>query len=155
MAQILESTFHDAEPSSAVLTPGLHAAHVEMASDRSFRVRALGGQRMLAHLGDGVERALVEQCMRTGQLVIMTATESDVLILGALQTQQTFHREPDGTLRIESKRVEVLAEEELRLKTGASTLKLTQDGRVRIHGHRMLLDVTTNVRILSALVELP
>jgi hypothetical protein len=155
MAQPVESTLHDPAPSSALLSPGLHAAHVEMASDKSFRIRSVGGQRMLARLGDGVERTLVEQCMRSCQLVIVTATETDVLILGALQTQRTLHREPDGTLMIESERVELRAGKELRLQSGASALKLSEDGRVRINGHRMVLDVDTNVRVLSALVELP
>jgi hypothetical protein len=84
-----------------------------------------------------------------------TATATDVLILGALQTQRAFHREPDGTLMIESERVELRGEKELRLRSGASALKLTEDGRVRINGHRMVLDVDTSVRVLSALVELP
>jgi hypothetical protein len=56
---------------------------------------------------------------------------------------------------IESKRVEVRAEEEVQLKSGASAVKLREDGRVRINGHRMVLGVDTNVRVLSALVELP
>lgn len=155
MAQPIESKVLDTEPRSALLTPGLHAAHLEMASERSFRIRLLGGQRVLARLGDGVERELVEQCLRSNQLVIVTATETDVLILGALQTQRTFHREPDGTLMIESKRVEVRAEDEVQLRSGASAVKLREDGRVRINGHRMVLDVDTNVRVLSALVELP
>src|SRR5688572_12524260 len=132
MAQPLESTLHERGPQSAVLTPGLHAAYVEMASDKSFRIRSISGHRLLARLGDGVERALVEQCMRSNQLVIITAAETDVLILGALQTQRTFHREPDGTLLIESERVELRAEKELRLRTGASALKLQEDGKVRI-----------------------
>lgn len=155
MAQPLESTTHERGPQSAVLSPGLHAAFIEMASDKSFRIRSVNGQRMLARLGDGVERALVEQCMRSNQLVIITATDAEVLILGALQTQRTFHREPDGTLMIESERVELRAEKEVRLQTGASALKLNEDGKVRINGHRMVLDVDTNVRVLSALVELP
>jgi hypothetical protein len=155
MAQPLESTLGEREPHSAVLTPGLHAAHVELASDKSFRIRSVNGQRILARLGDGVERALVEQCMRSNQLVVVTATETDVLIVGALQTQCAFHREPDGTLLIESERIELRAERELRLKSGASALKLAEDGKVRINGHRMVVDVDTNVRVLSALVELP
>lgn len=106
-------------------------------------------------MSDGVERELIEHCMRTNQLVIVTATTTDVLILGALQTQRMLHRESDGTLRLESRRVELRADVEVQLRSGASTLKLREDGRVRINGHRMVLDVNTSVRFLSGLVELP
>ena len=43
----------------------------------------------------------------------------------------------------------------LRLRSDASSLELQATGKVRINGHRLLIDVDTNVRVLSALVELP
>lgn len=137
------------------LGPGLHAGQVEMAAGATFRVRTMSGLRLSAKLADGVETSLVEQCMRTGQLVIMTDSERGPLIAGALQTQQTIQREPDGTLLIESRRIELRAEESVELRTQSSAVKLRADGNVRINGHRMLIDVDTKVRVLSALVELP
>lgn len=155
MAKVVEVVPVEVESSSARVGPGLHAMHVEMATDRAFRVRSLSGERLAATLADGVERELIEECLRGGQLVIVTATESACLILGSLQTQRSFHRDADGTLGIEGRRIELRAEEDVRLTAGASAMTLNRTGRVRINGHRMTLDIDTSVRILSALVELP
>jgi hypothetical protein len=137
------------------LGPGLHAARLELATERGFRVRTLTGERFAAECDDSVERELIEQCMRSNQFVILTDTDQGPLIVGALQTQRALHREPDGTLRIEAKKLELNAEESLRLQSSASSLELKATGKVRINGHRLLVDVDTNVRVLSALVELP
>lgn len=155
MAQPLESTFHEPAPSSAILSPGLHAGHVELVSDTTVCVRTLDGRRLTCRLTDGVERALIEQCMSSNQLVILAAAGDHALILGALQTHRAFRPDAEGNLVIEGKRVQLHAEQELELKTGDSALKLNRNGKLRVNGHRLVLDVTTNVRVLSALVELP
>jgi hypothetical protein len=152
------------------LGPGLHAAYVEAYEPiprpsppsphtapptLAFRVRTLADTRLSAILADGVEPALLEHCLRSNQLVMLSDSPRGVLILGALQIQQTLQRDPDGTLVIEARRIELRATEEFRAQSGSAALKLQAEGKVRVNGHRMLIDVDTNVRVLSALVELP
>lgn len=162
-----------AAPSDAPLGPGLHPVVVQRALPPSplprsglsssrpaggsggFQVVTLAGQSLEAKLGDGVARALAEQCLRTGRFMLAAQSPRGVLLLGALQTELGPETQPDGTLVIAAKRIELRAEEELRARGGTSALKLQAEGKVRLNGHRLTIDMDTNVRVLSALVELP
>lgn len=137
------------------LGPGLHAGTIELRSGRSYRVRTTAGARLRAALGDGVDPGLADECLRASRLVILCDTERGPTIVGALQTTRSIVHEPDGTLAIEGKTIRLRAEKSLRIEAGPVSLTLDAAGTARAEGDRMVIDMSSNVRVLSALVELP
>lgn len=142
--------------SSEALGPGLHPVTLQQAlRGERFRVATLAGQSLEAQLGDGVALALAEHCLSTGRFMLAAPSPRGLLLLGALQTELGPQTQPDGTLVIAAKRIELRADEELQARGGTSALKLQAEGKVRMNGHRLTIDMDANVRVLSALVELP
>lgn len=138
-----------------VLGPGLHAAHVDLASPPAYRVRSLTGERFEAVLGDGVDPELVDECLRGARLVILGDTDRGPAILGALQTSRSLVIEPDGTAVLRAKGIRLQAEQTLVLEAGTTSIRIEESGAVRAQGDRMVIDMGSHVRVLSALVELP
>jgi hypothetical protein len=88
--------------------------------------------------------------------MIACDTERGVTIVGALQTAPSVEREPDGTLVLSGTRVRILAEKGVSVEAGAAaSMALESTGKARLAGDRMVIDMSSNVRVLSALVELP
>ena len=137
------------------LGPGLHAGWIELRGNGAFRVRTMTGERMSAVLGDDVDVALAEECLRASRLVILADTDRGPTILGALQTTRSLVREPDGTVSLKAKSIRLQVDESMVLEAGPVVLKLNADGTMRTEGNRMVIDMGSNVRVLSALVELP
>jgi hypothetical protein len=137
------------------LGPGLHALHIDLFADGECRVRTLTGERMRAVVGDAVDPALVEECLRFGRMVIGADTERGPTVIGALQTTRSLSHEPDGTVVLEAKEIRLRARERVRVEAGASSLSLQKAGRSNLRGERLVIDMSSNVRVLSALVELP
>jgi hypothetical protein len=140
------------------LPPGLHAAFVDSrdARDDSLRVTLLDGRRSRARLAPHVQRALLDQCLAHRLMVLLS--DGDVpVVVGALQTAPLPFVDRDGTLTIEARRLRLRAHEELRLEAGANTVLIEMDdeGRVKLRCERAVFDVASNLRIYSALVELP
>ena len=150
-AAIERKTVRAAQP----LGPGLHPAVIELRSGAAFRVRLMDDARRKAVLADGVDPRLVDECLRTGRLVILCDTKRGVTILGALQTAPSLAREADGTLTLEARTIRLRAEKNVVIEAGPSSLTLDRSGSVRAEGERMVIDMGSNVRVLSALVELP
>ena len=139
----------------ALLGPGLFAGFVELRTDRSFRVRLTDDRRIAAKLSDAVDPGLVEDCLRQGRMVIVADTAAGPAILGALQTSRQLTMEPDGTLSIEAKALRLVGEKAVSLECGPVSLRMESKGTLRTEGDRMVIDMSSNVRVLSALVELP
>jgi len=144
------------KPGTEQLGPGLHLVHLDLSSDDSIMVRTIDGQRIVAVLGDGVDLRLVDECRRAGRPMIACDMERGVTVMGALQTTPTVEREPDGTLVLEGTRVRIVAEKGVTMEAGTNaSLALEATGKTRMVGDRLVLDMSSNVRVLSALVELP
>jgi hypothetical protein len=143
------------QSSPAALGPGIHPGVIEMLVGPSFRIRLLSGPRISAVLGDEVDAVLAEQCLRDGRTVMLAETSRGPTILGALQTTRSLERLPDGTLALEAKKIRLRAKEGVTIEAGESSLRVRADGTVQTEGERMLIDMSSNVRVLSALVELP
>ncbi len=139
----------------AALGPGLHGAHVELALGSTYRVRGLAGDRHVAVLGDGVDSALVDECLRGSRLVILADTERGIAIVGALQTSRSVVIEPDGTAVLRAKGIRLQADQTLVLEAGTTSLRVEASGAVCAQGDTMVIDMGSHVRVLSALVELP
>jgi hypothetical protein len=144
------------------LGPGIHPGVIEVlevsetASARSgLRVRLLTGERIAAVLGDGVDLALAEECLRDARTVMLADTSRGPTVLGALQTTRSLERLPDGTIAIDADRIRLRAKKAVILEAGEVSLRLEADGTVHTEGERMLIDMSSNLRVLSALVELP
>lgn len=142
-------------PRPRPLGPGLHPAVIELRSGAAFRVRLMDESRRNAVLGDGVDPGLADECLRTGRLVILCDTRRGATLVGALQTAPSITREPDGTLALEGKTIRLRAEKAVVIEAGSASLSLDHGGSVRAEGDRMVIDMGSNVRVLSALVELP
>jgi hypothetical protein len=137
------------------LGAGLHGAKIELRSGASFRARTLDGRRFTAVLGDDVEPALAEECLRTGRMVILCETARGPEIVGALQTARSVVRDAHGNVSIAGNQIRLKAEAGVFLETGQALLRLEKSGLVRLEGERMVLDAATLVRILASQVELP
>ncbi|XXT15158.1 hypothetical protein WME94_33400 [Sorangium sp. So ce429] len=141
---------------AARLGPGLHLVQLDLGAADALAVRALDGRRFAAAVADGVDPRLVAECRRGGRAMIACDTARGVTIVGALQTAPSVQREPDGTLVLEGTRVRIVAETGVTVEAGAAaSMALESTGKARIVGDRMVLDMSSNVRVLSALVELP
>ncbi|HZF52558.1 MAG TPA: hypothetical protein VE093_28080 [Polyangiaceae bacterium] len=138
------------------LGPGLHLVHLDLGAADAPTVRTLDGRRIGAVVADGVDPGLLAECRRAGRTMIACDTERGVTIVGALQTAPSVEREPDGTLILEGTRVRIVAERGVSVEAGTgASMALESTGKARIAGDRMVLDMSSNVRVLSALVELP
>ena len=112
-------------------------------------------RRFKAVLSHGVDPGLVDDCFRANQLVIVSDTPRGVTILGALQTTRSFTHESDGTVTLDATAIRLRAEKGVVLQAGQTSLRMDKKGAMRTEGHRMVIDMSSNVRVLSALVELP
>lgn len=143
-----------AEP--AVLGPGLHLVTVELGAEGVASARTLDGRRLPAVVADEVDPGLVAECRRAGRPMIACDTRRGPTIVGALQTAPSVQREPDGTVVLEGPAVRIRAERALILEAGEGAfMALEGTGKARLAGDRMVIDMSSNVRVLSALVELP
>jgi hypothetical protein len=144
------------KPEAERLGPGLHLVHLDLGAADSLVVRTLEGKRLTAVVDEGVDAGLLSECRRKGRRMIACDTERGVMIVGALQTAPSMEREADGTLVLEGTRVRIVAEEGLSVEAGAgASMALEATGKARLAGDRLVLDMSANVRVLSALVELP
>lgn len=147
---------------AALLGPGLHGGVVEMAAagatgdaPRAYRVRLLSGERITAVRGDVVEEALVDECLRTGKLVLLADGERGPTIFGALQTSRGLDVDAEGHAVLRARTVRLQGDEGVVVEAGGTSLRLEESGAARMQGDRMVIDMGSHVRVLSALVELP
>jgi hypothetical protein len=128
------------------LGPGIHAGVVELVGDGTYRVQLALGGHVRAGLAPCVSPALIQRCMRAGRNVLLTDSSRGPVILGAIQTEDA---EAEGdALRLR-------ANKEIALEVGSTRLLLTSDGKVRIDGRDLAIDVAALMRVLAARVELP
>lgn len=139
----------------ARLAEGLHAAKIELKGEGRFHVRTLDGARHVALLGDDFEPALADECLRTGKAVIICNTERGPVILGALQTSRAFERDASGVARFDADEIRLRAARAIVLQSGSVSLRLDQRGVVRVEGKKMVIDMSSLLHVLAAMVELP
>jgi hypothetical protein len=141
------------------LPPGLHGGFVDArdARDGSLSVTLLDGRRTRAALAPHVQGALLDQCIAQGQMVLLSDGQEVPLVVGAVQTAPVPTVDRDGTLAVEAQRIRLRANQQLRLEAGANsvTIEMDGDGRLMLRSERGVFDVAANLRIYSALVELP
>jgi hypothetical protein len=155
MARTKEQARRAAQRVDEALGPGLHAATIEMKAGRAYRVHVADGRRLSATLGDHVEGALVEECLRTGREVILVATPRGARIVGALQTALPTERREGGVLTVRAEELRLQAGRRFVLEVGEVGVTAEESGLVRMEGNRMVIDMSAAVRILSASLELP
>ncbi|MDI1429100.1 hypothetical protein [Polyangium sorediatum] len=143
------------KPAPAALGPGLFVGKIEFASDGAYRVRTADGRRVTAVLADEVEPAFAEECLRTGRTVFVTDTERGPTVLGALQTSRGLVREASGLVTLSAQDLRLRADRSITIESGQAALRLEKEGILRAEGERMVVDMSSLVRFLSALVELP
>lgn len=137
------------------LGPGLHAVTIELASGGACRVRTPRGESVAAVLADGLDPAFVEECLRARRVMIATDGERGPTILGALQTSSPVVRDHDGAIAIRGREVRLIAEEDVVLDAGASSLRLERAGGVRVEGDKMVIDMASLIRLLATRTEFP
>jgi hypothetical protein len=156
MAKTTIATVKREKTGPALLGPGLHLVTLDLGAAGEARVRTLDGRCLSAFVSEDVAPELVAECRRGSRPMIACDTPRGPTIVGALQTQPSITREPDGTLVLEGKRVRIAAKDRVLIEAGeAAQVSLEASGKARIVGDRMVIDVSSNVRVLSALVELP
>ncbi|MEP7121451.1 MAG: hypothetical protein ABJE95_11095 [Byssovorax sp.] len=137
------------------LGPGLHAARIEGAARGHLTVRLASGEIATALPGESLEPAFVEECTRDRRTMLVSEENGAIVILGALQTARAIERDSTDRARIAAQRIDLVAEDGVRIQVGKALLEMEADGAVRIGGDRLTLDMATVVRVLAALAELP
>lgn len=138
------------------LGAGLHLVHVDLGAADSTTVRTQDGRRLSAVLVDGLEPGLVDECRRKGRMMLACDTSRGPTLVGALQTSRTIEHDADGSLTLSAKSVRVVAEQGISMEAGTNaSMQLDANGKARLTGDRMVIDMSANVRVLSALVQLP
>jgi hypothetical protein len=138
------------------LGPGLHLVHIDLGTATTTSVLTADNRRLPAAVADQVDPRLVAECRRAGRPMIACDTAAGPTIVGALQTAPSVQPGPDGALVLQGTRVRIVGEEGVTVEAGtAASMALEATGKARIVGDRLVLDVSSNVRVLSALVELP
>lgn len=141
---------------ASALGPGLHLVTLDLGRAGETRVRTLDGRILRAAISEDVAPDLVAECRRSSRPMIACDTSRGPTIMGALQTQPSLVREPDGTVVLTGKRVRIAAEDRVLIEAGdAANVVLEAPGKARMVGDRLVIDMSSNVRVLSALVELP
>lgn len=152
---------HGAAPASRraavkkTLGPGMHAGVVELLSDGTYRVALVSGGHVRAHLEAGLSRAFVETCMRTGQKVLLADSPRGPEIMGALHAPRELPGGEEETLDLRGKTIRLRATDAVHIEVGQSSFKLEKNGAARLEGRRLVMDVGSLIRLLSARVELP
>jgi hypothetical protein len=148
----------EAELPTVRLGPGLHGGFVEArdAREGALRISLMDGRATRAILAPHVHPDLVPQCMSLRTMVLLADGHPPVVV-GALQTAPAPIVDRDGALTIAAERIHLRANQELRLETGENSvlIEMGADGKVRLRCERGVFDVAANLRIHSALVELP
>jgi len=137
--------------------PGMQAGIIELASGDSYKVRLLDGTLLDASLAPGVGAALAEECLRDRRTVLLSCVSSGTgVILGALQTAPSAAtRDVDDNVALSAAEASVEAENVVTLRAGDTALQLHADGRVRLVGQQLTMDIAALIKLLSAKVELP
>jgi len=138
-----------AEPA---LPAGLHAATIDLAAKGTYRVRLATGERIKARLGNGVDPALAEECLKDRRTVLVTAHPDGPTIVGAVQVAASTRPE---RLRFEAGDIELCAATSIVLRVGKSLVVLGEDGVMQMVGEKMTLRMAKTIRALAANVELP
>ena len=137
------------------LGPGLHAARIEGAAEGGVTVRLASGELVAAIAGENLEPAFLEECTRDRRTLLVSEESGVVVILGALQTARAIERDSTDRARIAAQRIDLVAEDGVRIQVGKALLEMEASGAVRIGGDRLTIDMATVVRVLAALAELP
>lgn len=137
------------------LGDGLHAASIELLSGESLRLRLPSGERVTAVLADGVERELVEECMRERRYVIVCDSPRGPMVMGALQTARVIARDGRGNLTLEARDLRLIAERSVVLEAGPVQVRLERNGVLKAEGDRMTIDMATFLRVFAHRVDLP
>ncbi|EYF08510.1 hypothetical protein [Chondromyces apiculatus] len=140
---------------AATLGPGVHLATVEMRAGDTYRIRTTAGARLAAVLADGVEPALIDDCLRHGRMILACDTERGPTIVGAVQTTRSVGVDEDGALAFAAKSIRLKAEQTLRIEAGPIAITVDKAGVLRLQGDKMTIDMGTLIRLVSTRVELP
>jgi hypothetical protein len=139
--------------SEPALSPGLHAATIELALKGSFRLRLMAGESVRARLGPGVDPALADECLKQRRTVLVTAGPKGPIIVGAVQVTASGRQEK---LRlVGEEEIELSAGNRIVLRVGKSLLVIDANGAIQMVGDTMTMKMTKAVRVRSANVELP
>jgi hypothetical protein len=140
---------------SKTLGPGIHPGVVELEANGSYRVALLAGGHVRARLDKGLAKGFVDECMRTGAKMLLHDTPRGPEILGALHAPRELSPGQQDEVELRGKTVRVRAAEEIVLQVGKTTLRLDKTGAARFEGRKLVLDIASLIRMLSARVELP
>jgi hypothetical protein len=142
-------------PVKKTLGPGMHAGTVELQSDGSYRVALASGGHVRAHLETGLSVRFVEGCMKSGQKVLLLDTPRGPEIMGALHAPRELPGGEEESVELKGKTIRLRATDEVQIQVGKSTLRLDKTGAARLEGRKLVVDVASLIRFLSARVELP
>jgi hypothetical protein len=137
------------------LGPGMHAGVVELESEGSYRVALVAGGHVRAHVEKGLSVRFVGTCMKTGQRVLLMDTPRGPEILGALHAPRELPGGEEESVELKGKIIRLRATDEVQIQVGKSTLRLDKTGAARLEGRKLVLDIASLIRMLSARVELP
>ena len=135
--------------------PGLVPGRLELVSNDHVVVRLFDGTRLTAHIANGVDTGLVEDCVRYARPVLLVETPTGPTVIGALQTTRVLEQEPDGKLNLRARDITLNADRRLVLEAGPVRITLDRRGGLRLQGDRLTVDMGAIVRFFAGRVEFP
>ena len=93
--------------------------------------------------------------MKSGQRVLLLDTPRGPEIMGALHAPRELPGGEEESVELKGKTIRLRATDEVQIQVGKSTLRLDKTGAARLEGRKLVVDVASLVRFLSARVELP
>ncbi|MGC4070563.1 MAG: hypothetical protein QM784_39025 [Polyangiaceae bacterium] len=118
------------------------------AGEESVSVTMLDGKMTRAKLLPQLERAVLEEAIVDGQLVLLASHGGKLTVMGSICT-----RKPK-TLKLEAEHVELTAAKSVLLKAGRAALELRQDGNVELVGSRISAVSRGLFRIVGRMLRL-
>ncbi|HHH28752.1 MAG TPA: hypothetical protein ENK57_10470 [Polyangiaceae bacterium] len=136
--------------------PALDVATLDRAEGEGYLAVLPDGTTRPATLSAVVDPELAEQCLREQRPMLVRAAGDELQIVGALQTQASPLTTRDGVVTLTGRRVQLEAEQDVILSTGADTrLSLARNGKFSLIGERLTMHVASLVKIIGSRVELP
>ncbi len=135
--------------------PALDVATLDRAEADAYLVVLPDGTTHQATLGPGVDPELAQQCLREQRPMLVRTVGSELLLIGALQTQVSPVSSRDGVVTVSGRHVRLEGEREVELAAGQGRLSFKGDGKLSLLGERLTMHVASLVKIIASKVELP
>ena len=114
----------------------------------------LGVSVKQAQRGHGLHRAVLETACETGEPVLVSREPSGYVVRGALRTQPTAGIDQIDELKIEARRIELSASEEVQVRSGIAIIAVRAIGEVETYADRIVSRAEEVQKLVARMLRL-